>query len=225
MLNRNKRLLNLIVVLGLLLVMLPQRGSTAQSVADNTLPPGLPDNSDGILQLPSGEKEKELHYNLQANQKVLSIAAWHFRTYGYEVCHNIFMDYNYGKKGPWKEPVPEIYCWLTYPLLLPAGVTIDMVFFNFYDNDPDIDMLFYLVTYDDLGTGAETLVTLNSEGTPGYDFVGANVYQVIQSYRTYTLLVTFPRESHKDLMFSSVNIIYEEPASGLFGQGFPIIQK
>lgn len=221
--STHKRILNLIVILGLLLVMLPQRSSTAQSVGVKPLPSGLLDDPNEILRLPYNGPEKELTHAIQSNQKVLSIAGWQFRPY-FQKCEGLFEGYSNGKIGP-VGSMPEEYCWITYPLLLPGGATLDYVYFNFYDNDSSRDLMFFLLHFDDLGSEWETLIYLNEigAGAPGYDFVRADVYHKVKSFDTYNFVVTFPKGADSNLLFSSVNVVYTEPS--IFGLGFPAIQK
>ncbi len=221
--SKQKRILNLVVILGLLLVMLPQRSSTAQSVGVKPLPSGLLDDPNEILRLPYNGPEKELTYAIQSNQKVLSIAGWQFNPLNKE-CDSAFEDYDNGKIGP-SGTISNQYCWLTYPLLLPAGATLDYVYFNFYDSDPSRDLMFFLHRFDDVGSEWEVLIYLDEigAGAPGYDYVRADVYHELQIYDTYNFVVTFPKGADSNLLFSSVNVVYTEPS--IFGLGFPAIQK
>ncbi len=113
---------------------------------------------------------------------------------------------------------------LHYSLQLPAGTTIDMVFFNFYDKRSDRDLYFSLYHMDISGSlVAENLIHLQSEGAPGYGFLGKAVYHDIVPYHSYYIIVEFPGGADENLLFSGVDIIYTEP--GVFGLGFPAIQK
>jgi hypothetical protein len=220
--SKHKRILNLIVILGLLLVMLPQRSTTAQPVKTEMSPTGVLEDPSEMFRRPYAGPEKELNSHLQANGKLLNIAGWHFRPY-FERCEGLFTGFGLGQIRP-VDSMPD-YCWITYPLLLPSGTTIDWVFFNFYDNDPSRDLAFFLHRFNDVGSEWDVVISLNEieAGAPGYDFVGTSVNHEVQMYDTYNFVVAFPEGADYRLLFSSVNILYKEP--GVFGLGFPAIQK
>jgi len=175
------------------------------------------------LRLPYNGPEKELTHAIQSNQKVLSIAGWQFNPLNKE-CDDAFKDYNYGQIGPYGS-ISTQYCWLTYSMLLPSGATLNRVYFNFYDNDPSRDLMFFLQRFNDFGSESDQLIGFYKigAGAPGYDYVSADVNHKVQEYDTYNFLITFPCGADENLLFSSVNIVYTEPS--VFGLGFPAIQK
>ncbi len=223
MLSKHKRILNLIVILGLMLVMLPHRSSAAQLVGSGPISPNQPDDLEEELRLPFAGPERELDDTIQAGQKALSISGWHFYPY-FDKCQGLFKGYAYGKIGP-KGTLSE-WCFVTFPLLLPNGSTFDSVFFNYYDADPDRDLMFRIVKTPYLGdVEGETLLEKTSSGADGYGYIGSGVYHKISLYDTYQIIIMFPPGANQNLLFSSINIEYSEPVTLPFGIGFPAIQN
>lgn len=222
--STHKRILNLIVILGLLLVMLPQQGSIAQADVSNPVSPNQPDDSEEIFRQPYAGPERELDNTIQAGDKILNIAGWNFYPY-FEQCEGRFRGEGSGKIGP-KGTLSE-WCYITYPVLLPYGSTIEWVFFNYYDADPDRDLRFRITKYPYLGDEAGTIIVEgSSSGASGYGYTpGIRVNHKMGMYDTYQILIMFPPGANNDLLFSSVNIRYSEPPPALFGLGFPAIQK
>lgn len=222
--STHKRILNLIVILGLLLVMLPQQGSIAQADVSNPVSPNQPDNSEEIFRQPYAGPERELDNTIQAGDKILNIAGWNFYPY-FEQCEGRFRGEGSGKIGL-KGTLSE-WCYITYPVLLPYGSTIEWVFFNYYDADPDRDLRFRITKYPYLGDEAGTIIVEgSSSGASGYGYTpGIRVNHKMGMYDTYQILIMFPPGANNDLLFSSVNIRYSEPPPALFGLGFPAIQK
>ncbi len=222
--STHKRILNLIVILGLLLVMLPQQGSIAQADVSNPVSPNQPDDSEEIFRQPYAGPERELDNTIQAGDKILNIAGWHFYPY-FEQCEGRFRGAGSGKIGP-KGTLSE-WCYITHPVLLPYGSTIEWVFFNYYDADPDRDLSFRITKYPYLGDEAGTIIVEgSSSGASGYGYTpGIRVNHKMGMYDTYQILIMFPPGANNDLLFSSVNIRYSEPPPALFGLGFPAIQK
>lgn len=222
--STHKRILNLIVILGLLLVMLPQQGSIAQADVSNPVSPNQPDDSEEIFRQPYAGPERELDNTIQAGDKILNIAGWNFYPY-FEQCEGRFRGEGSGKIGP-KGTLSE-WCYITHPVLLPYGSTIEWVFFNYYDADPDRDLRFRITKYPYLGDEAGTIIVEgSSSGASGYGYTpGIRVNHKMGMYDTYQILIMFPPGANNDLLFSSVNIRYSEPPPALFGLGFPAIQK
>lgn len=222
--STHKRILNLIVILGLLLVMLPQQGSIAQADVSNPVSPNQPDDSEEIFRQPYAGPERELDNTIQAGDKILNIAGWNFYPY-FEQCEGRFRGEGSGKIGL-KGTLSE-WCYITYPVLLPYGSTIEWVFFNYYDADPDRDLRFRITKYPYLGDEAGTIIVEgSSSGASGYGYTpGIRVNHKMGMYDTYQILIMFPPGANNDLLFSSVNIRYSEPPPALFGLGFPAIQK
>jgi len=100
--STHKRILNLIVILGLLLVMLPQQGSIAQADVSNPVSPNQPDDSEEIFRQPYAGPERELDNTIQAGDKILNIAGWHFYPY-FEQCEGRFRGESFGKNRPQRD--------------------------------------------------------------------------------------------------------------------------
>ena len=224
MLSKHKRILNLIVILGLLLVMLPHRSSAAQPIGSGPVSPDQPDDSEEIFRQPYAGPERELDDTIQAESKILNIAGWHFYPY-FEQCEGRFRGESFGKIGP--KGTLSASCFITYPVLLPYGSTFEWVFFNYYDADPDRDLKFQIVKNSYLGDEAGTIIVeKTSSGADGYGYTpGIWVNHKMGMYDTYQIIITFPNGADNRLLFSSVNIKYSEPVTAPFGLGFPTIQK
>lgn len=218
-------ILNLVVILGLLLLLLPQQSTVAQTGADGSDSRGDTITSNPALAQPYSGPAKDLDKNTSSASQSASvtIAGWHFKPYFSECMDKFSGDEGYGKLGP-KETLTEA-CYVTYPLVLPAGAKLERIYFNYYDAS-DLDLTLKLRKYDDVGTDGvvENIVDISSSGNEGYNYaVSDAIDHVIEKYYSYNINIIFPAGADATLLFSSVDIDYSLP--GMFGMALPMIQR
>ncbi len=226
--HRKHRIFNLIVILGLLLIMLPQQSTVAQVTPEDG---GQVINEKQMLEeylqrydsypTPIGPEKND--FQDSKGLETLYISGTAFKP--------VFMSdhdrVTYAGRGCVKlyENDPSFPVYLHAPLLLPQGTKISYIDFHYHDVDAsqNFEAQFFRAGWNYAADDMEVIATWEPDYNSGSNYSRKYIdYSV--DFGHYTLTVEFPPNANENNFVFCGYAIYYEPKP-LFGLGFPAIQN